>query len=269
MTIQGAKTGIPCSSPSQNCPDLLGCDGKCPDFQIKRHDTKPPMKVLIEDCEGPLDLTEDNLVVEASMWAKAKLKKDITNSDTYFALASNVGFDQIMVGDIIIMDRVRRPEHMLVTAFDEVNYFVQVQRGYNATPITAWKKGTVMRIFRFIDAPGQIELVTDNVLQVDGTTLENQLIEAFLVFEWDHNNTCLPGCYWMEYKLLKMVAENATIQSMNLTTPSVTPSFTPSTLSPSDFGCNIGEGVEWIRRFPNDGEGFLINIINTPTTEII
>jgi len=40
MAIQGAQTGVPCPSVSEQCPDKFGCTpGVCPDFLIKRHDT--------------------------------------------------------------------------------------------------------------------------------------------------------------------------------------------------------------------------------------
>jgi 2-keto-3-deoxy-6-phosphogluconate aldolase len=45
-------------------------------------------------------------------------------------------------------------------------------------------------------------------------------------------------------------------------------SFTPSTMTAADFGCCLGAGVDWVRRFPASGEGFLIQIINSPTKEL-
>jgi hypothetical protein len=30
----------------------------------------------------------------------------------------------------------------------------------------------------------------------------------------------------------------------------------------------MGTGVEWVRRFPSDGEGFLIKIVDSPTMEL-
>ena len=268
MAVSGAQTGVACGGNTAGCTDQFGCpDDMAPDFQIKRHDTKPDLKVEIEDCEGPFDLTESNLIVEVNMWANAKLKTAIDNDDTYFGLADNIGFQQAMVGDIIIMDRVRLPEHMLVLGFDEQNCLIQVQRGYNGTQACAWKKGSKLRIFRLLDAPGEIELVRGDITKEDGTLVENQLINAFLVYEWTANSTCTPGCYWLEFKLLKM--EDETV-SMMAASPgaSITPSFTPSTLTPEDFGCTLGANVEWARRFPNCGTGFLIKIVNTPTTEL-
>ena len=121
-----------------------------------------------------------------------------------------------------------------------------------------------MRIFRVLDASAVIELVLGDITQEDGTTLKDQLLETLLVYNWNANNTCLPGCYWFEFKLLKM---EESVSFLSSSAPSVTPSFTPSSLTPTDFGCTIGSGVEWVRRFPTTGEGFLIHIPFSPTTE--
>lgn len=268
MSIYGAKIGVDnyCCDRQTNCPDKFGCPpGICPDFVIKRHDTKPSFKILIEDCDGAIDLTDENLILEANIWSKAKLKTSITASDDYFALADNIGFEQIMVGDIIVFDRVRLPEHMLVLGFDEANSLVQVQRAYHGTVASAWKKGTPMRIFRNMNASAQIETVLRDVVKEDGTVLEDQISETYLVYNWDIKDTCTPGCYWIEFKLLKMLEEDVGVQT--LATPSNI-SFTPSTMSATDFGCFLGAGVEWVRRFPVDGEGFLVKIANSPTMEI-
>jgi len=49
---------------------------------------------------------------------------------------------------------------------------------------------------------------------------------------------------------------------------SIIPSFSDENLTPYYFGCILGEGVEWVRRFPIDGEGFLIKVVFSPTTEV-
>lgn len=261
MSIQGVRVGVPCEQATGNCPDKFNCPaGTCPDFTIKRHDTKPAFKVSLKTCDGVFDLSEENLVVEVNLWTKGKLKSAIDESNDYFGLADNIGFEQILVGDIIVMDRVRRPEYMLVIGFDENNKLVRVQRGYNGTDISAWKKGTSFKIFRLMNASGEVELSVEDITQLDGTVLEDQLTEAFLVYEWSPESTCLPGCFWLEFKLLKM-AEEVTSSSLS-TTPSVTPSFTPSTYTPADYGCSLGDGVSWSRRLPVDKEGFLIKIVD-------
>jgi hypothetical protein len=229
------------------CPDKLGCPpGVCPDFQIKRHDTRPSFKYNIVNDDGdPMDLT--GLVVEASMWANAKLKSAIDSVTTTIQFADNIGFEQVLVDDIIVMDRVRDPEYMKITAFDEINYTITVERGYNSTPVSSWKKGAKLKIFRFKDAAAATEMVTDDVLQVDGTTLCDQLIESYLVYEWTANDTCVPGCFWLEFKLIQMATD-----------PVDPPSVTPV--------CWSGLGVEWVRRYPQCGE-FLIAICDSPTAE--
>lgn len=257
------STGIGCVSPKQGCIDQFGCiSGLCPDFVIKRHDTRPAFKVKIEDCDGPLDLT--NLVLEANMWATAKLKNSITASSTYFALADNIGFNQIMVGDVLIMDRARLPEKMLVTAFDENNRLVQVQRAYQGTTAQAWKKGSPLRIMKFMNSPAQTEMIFENVLELNGTVTENVLVESYFIYEWNSADTCLPGCYFFEFKLIKMA--DTTSIAYSLSTP-VIPSFTDSNLNANDFGCGHSLEIEWIRRFPVDSEGFYIKIIDSPTSE--
>lgn len=269
-----------------------------PNHTIKRHDTEPPFNVAIEDCDGVLNLTDDSLILEANMWARAKLKTAITNCDTSFRLASDVGFEQAMIGDIIVMDRVRMPEHMLVTGFDEENKLLSVQRGYNGTIASKWPKGNALRIFRIMGAPAVIQSTFEDIdasdgilLRADGSVVatgedENDvLVETLLTYSFRPQDTCLPGCYWMEFKLIKMAEEvpvgggmstisTASMPSMPSMLPDIScvvPSdairFTPSDLTPSDFNCGAkcGFGVESIRRFPSCGEGFLVKIENSPT----
>jgi len=226
------SSGIGCTTPPSGCPDQFGCiSGVCPDFTIRRNDTKPPFKVKIEDCDGPLDLT--GLVLEASMWAKGKLKKSILAADTYFSLADNIGFNQIMVGDIIIMDQIRSSEKMLVTGFDEKNYYVEVERGYSGTTVQDWKKGSPLRVMKFINSPALTEMDYQDIIEIDGTTTLNVLVDSFFVYEWGATDTSLPGCYYLEFKLIKLLEDE----------------------------------IEWLRRFPVDSEGFYIKITDSPTAE--
>ncbi len=269
MTCNNCGSSFSPMSISSGCPDKFGCPTDVrPDFQIKRHDTMPPFRVAVDDCDGALDLSDPTLVLEASMWAKAKFRKDVGKTDTYFAFADNIGFEQVMVNDIIVMDRVRLPEHMLVTGFDETNKLIQVQRGYHGTPTSTWKKGSGLRIFRVLNGTGSIQLIRQDVIDVTGVTLKDQLTDTFLVYDWKSNDTCLPGCYWFEFKLLKMLPTVTMTSCCGDDNVSVIPSFTPSTMTPADFGCKLGAGVEWERRFPSCGEGFLIKITDSPTAEL-
>lgn len=342
---------------STTCTDTFGCDGTCPDFIIRRHDTKPAIKITVNDCDIPLDV--QGLVVEVNMWAKGRLKAAMTTDSTYFSLANGIGFDQIMIGDIIVMERVRAPEYMLVTAFDEENKFVQVERGYRDTTVSAWKKGTALRIFRIMNGIAETEVVKEDVTNPDGTTSLDVLTESYLYYEWSPEDTCLPGCYWLEFKVLKMKAlvlflpagnwvgdtyqddngtyftglaetdssvqlsydsvndlyllpssawtgsqhlysgeyytgtthdegsvylnrtdlpstidvaynsEGTVEASFSMMSTSITPSFTdPELTDAAYFGCMLGEGVEWERKFPLQAEGFLVKIVESYTREI-
>lgn len=246
-----------CYDNNQDCPDAFGCiDGRCPDFVLKRHDTFPPFILSISDCDGSLDLTDT--VAEVSMWAKAKFKKKVLVDDTYFALANNIGFEQSLVGDIIVVDRVRAPEQMLVTGHDETNKLIRVQRGYNGTTVSEYKKNTSIKIFRMLNSIADIQMIEEDIEQIDGTT-ETELTDSQVVYNWQPNDTCLPGCYWMEIKLLKME-----VSEMALAASEVIPTF--ASVSFSEAGCDLGAGVEWVRRFPVNSS-FLIKIIDSPLNE--
>lgn len=254
-----------CITTNTNCPDLLGCPSdQCPDFVIRRHDTKPDLKYDVEDCDGPIDLTD--LVVEVSMWAKAKLKKAITVDDTYFGLADNIGFEQAFIGDIIVVNKSRAPEQMLITGFDENNKLIQVQRGYNGSVIGNYVKGTSIRIFRILNAVASTEMVKEDVTEIDGTVTTDVIMRSSLVYSWMPNDTCLPGCYWLEFKLLKMLGSPSMMGGLygaSISTPSISfISYAPETL-----GCDMGDGVEWVQRFPAMGEGLLVKITDSPTAE--
>lgn len=248
------KSGIGCNSESSNCLDGLNCpDNFQSDFCIKRNDTKPSFKVSIEDCEGPLE-EEENIIVEINMWSKGKFKKNLDLETNYFFLADNIGFDQIMVDDIIVTNQIRSSEQMKVVGFDEINKAVFVERGYNNTIPREHPKGTEIKIFRAKNIEADIEYIYEDVLQSD-SEIKKQLVDTLLVCNWTPNMTCLPGCYWLEFKMLKM--------NLSFLENEATPSMTPT----GEYGCNYSSNIEWIRRFPSKSEGFLIRIIDTPTIE--
>ena len=101
-----------------------------------------------------------------------------------------------------------------------------------------------------------------SVLELDGTITKDVLQESYFVYSWQSGDTCLPGCYYLEFKLMKMLIETASgVNSM-----SVTPSFTdPSTIN---YHCSTPPNIEWIRRFPVDSEGYLVKISDSPTSEM-
>jgi hypothetical protein len=83
------------------------------------------------------------------------------------------------------------------------------------------------------------------------------------VYEWLSADTCLPGCYWFEFKLLKMMdSDMMMLGSNSISTPISFISYTPS-----QTGCGIGDGVQWVQRYPTNGDGLLIKIVDSPTAE--
>ena len=228
-----SELGIGCSSQSTGCTDKSGCPtDRSADFCIKRNDTTPPFKIAVEDCDGVVDLT-GNFILEVNIWIKTKLKNAITDTDTEIYFADSIGFNQVVENNVILMDRARNPEKMLITEFDEENYKITVTRGFDGTEAQSWPKGSSLRVFRVIDAQGTIESILEDITQEDGKVLEDQLTNTFLTFDWLENTTSLSGCFWLEFKL-------------------------------SELSQDLQETIS-VRRFPSEGEAFLIRIIDSPT----
>lgn len=244
--------------------------GECHDLILKQHDTLPPFIVSVTDCGGPLDLEET--IAEVSMWAKAKLKVNISNSEDLIQFADNRGFYQVHINDIIVMDHPRSPEQMLVIGIDEDNCKVQVQRGYNGSRNFSHKKGQSLKIFRILNAVAETHMIYEDIENIEGT-VSKELIDSQLVYKWLEGNTCLPGDYYLEFKLLKMTEPSSLYYepmysycvSQIIQRPS-TISLIPTYLT-DVTSCSIGQNVEWVRRFPIEREGFLIRIVDTPTSE--
>jgi hypothetical protein len=222
------ETGVGCNRVGGGCYGK-GCDSP-PDFCIKRGDSKPTFRVLVEDCDGAVDLTDENLVLEASMWFRTKLKHVLNASSSELSFADNVGFDQIAVGDVILTDRPRNPEKMLVLSINESAKTLGVERAYDSTTAETWAKGTSLRVFRFQDEPAEIQSFFEDIEGLDGNSSE-ELTDTFMVFNWNSSHTSLPGCYWLEFKLIMME----------------------------------GSSIAWTKKTPLSREGFLINIADSPS----
>lgn len=194
-----------CSS-SDNCPE-----GVSPDFIIKRYDTSPSIKVALSDCDGIMDISDPDLVVEVNMWFKAKLKKNITSLETVIYFADNVGFDQLLIGDILYFDHPRSPEYMHVLSINEDTKAITVSRGQNSSNAISWKKGSLLYIYRVVSSQGFIESVYQDLIDVTGSTVTNQLVESNLIYNWKQNDTIVPGCYWLEFKLIKKTPEKSSV----------------------------------------------------------
>lgn len=226
--MRNFEVGVGCNQSTSGCS---GSDcASAPDFCIKRGDSKPSFKVSVEDCDGVVDLTDNNLVLEANMWFDAKLKVSLDPSSPHLSFADNSGFDQVMVGDVILTGRLRNPEKMLVVSIDESSKSIQVERGHQSTAADNWPKGTPLRIFRFFDQPAEIQSFFEEVEGLDGSVSE-QLSDTFMVFNWSPSHTSLPGCYWLEFKLIMME----------------------------------GTSILWTKKTPLSKDGFLIRIVDSPS----
>jgi hypothetical protein len=220
--------GVGCSS-----GDYCG-NSKSADFCIKRHDTRPSLRISVSDCDGAIDLTDENLFLEASMWFEAKLKSKLDIGDSTISLADNIGFDQISVGDVVFLNNVRNPEQLTVLSIDEVAKLIYVSRAQNATTEQNWQKGSTLKIFRFLEQQAHIESVFEEKKNID-ETISEELVDTFFVFDWSENQTSLPGYYFIEFRLIKISENNE---------------------------------IEWQKRFPLEKNGFLINIIDSSTPKI-
>lgn len=228
------EVGVGCGSVSSAC----GGSGDCPappDLCIKRHDTRPSLRISVSDCDGPTDLTEEGIIVEASMWFEAKLKSELTSSATELKFADNLGFQSVSAGDVISFYKSRSPEKMLVASVNEVDKTVQVVRAHGGTSARAWPKGAELAVFRFSDQPAQLESVFEESESLDGV-VEESLVDTLLRFDWNPEHTAVPGCYWFEFKILKL-----------------------------SHGVS-SSSVDWVKRIPLSSNGFMVRIVDSPTS---
>lgn len=189
----------------------------------------------MSDCDGPVDLTEDGIAVEASMWFDAKLKADTTATATEVRFADDLGFESVSVGDKIVTYKSRTPEMMVVVSVNESSKSVVVTRGQGGTTARAWPKGTQLSVFRFMDEAASVESVFETSEGLDGTVAE-VLVDTLLVFDWEASYTAMPGCYWVEFKVIKVVP-------------------------------GAGGGVvTWAKRVPLSSQGFMVRVIDSPTS---
>lgn len=240
-------------SASNNCCDS-SIDGN-PDFIIKQHSTYPSLRIEVTDCNGePYDLKD--LVVEASMWTNAKLKTAITISDDLIKFADNIGYDSVGPNSVLHVSSGRDFERMTIVGFDDVNKVIQVNRGACDTAIRPWAKGTPVKILRFFNVPASSEMVYYNRENLDGTISYDILQKSFLIYDWQPQDVCFIGKYYFEFKVIKMA-----LTVTDDTNISIVP------VSNINYHCDLGYGVEWARRFPNDKDGFIIEIKASPTAE--
>jgi len=105
-----------------------------------------------------------------------------------------------------------------------------VDRAQLGTAALNWKKGTVVKMIRFINSPATKELVNSTSLNMQGDE-ETTLAESYLIYNWlDDFDTSLPGDYLLEFKVTKINSETS--------------------------------NVEWTRKYPSEKEGISVKILD-------
>ena len=140
----------------------MPCTDSKYDFIIKRNSTQPSLRLKVYDCDwSPIDLSKYEIT--ASMWANAKLKKDISDSDFEILLADNVGLSAVIPGDVILLKN--SAAHELVQVSSIVNNSIMITRGYFETTPSSWKKGTSIKIIKIMNSSATYDLVREDVLK--------------------------------------------------------------------------------------------------------
>jgi hypothetical protein len=188
----------------------MACADSKYDFIIKRNSTQPSLRLKVFDCDwSPIDLSK--FEITASMWANAKLKKDISYSDFEILLADNVGLNTVIPGDVILLKS--SADHELVQVASIVDNAIMVTRGYFETTAVSWKKGTSIKIIKIMNSSATYDLVREDVIKLDGTKELNVLVESYLVYNWFVDDTRVPGEYYLEFKVIERNAQDEIISS--------------------------------------------------------
>jgi hypothetical protein len=108
-----------------------------------------------------------------------------------------------------------------------------VTRGLGGALPQPWDKGASVKVFRFQDEPASVESVIETVESIDGSSSE-ELSDTLLVFNWTADKTDMPGCYWFEFKVLKLLPDSTE--------------------------------AEWVKRVPLSPVGYMVNIVDSPTS---
>lgn len=196
------------------------------DFVIKRNSTQPSIRLKIYDCDmSPIDLS--NKEITANMWSNAKLKKDISNSESEILLADNIGLNTVVPEDILLLKSVS--DHELVQVTEIVDNTIIVERGYFDTTAVNWRKGTNIKVIKIMNSGATYDLVREDVIKLNGTVEQNVLVESYLVYNWFLDDTRVPGQYYFEFKVVEKNEAGEIISS---------------------------------RKYPEEKEGILVNILD-------
>lgn len=188
----------------------MECPDKNYDFIIKRNSTHPSLRLKVFECDkSPIDLSKYEIT--ASMWSNGRLKNDISVSSTQILLIDNVGFNEVSVGDIILLKNSNNHELVYVNSIDENK--LNITRGYFDTDSFDWKKGSKLKIIKFMNSSATYDLVREDVLKLNGEIESNILVESYLVYNWFLDDTRVPGNFYLEFKIIEKNSSDEIIYS--------------------------------------------------------
>ena len=177
----------------------MPCNNNNFEFIIKKNDTNPPLRYKIFDCDSnPVDL-EGDFLVEASMWSNAKIKKDIDDAQQDISFADNVGFETASIGSNLLLKTSNRYELMTVEDVDDINKIIYAQRAQLNSVASVWKKGSPIKIIKFLNFPATKELEYSDGIDINGEKTTS-LSGSYLVYNWNGLDTSTPGEYFFEFK---------------------------------------------------------------------
>jgi uncharacterized membrane protein len=202
----------------------MGCTKPNFDYTIKKNDTKPFIKYLIEKCED-IDLSEENLIITASMWADSTLKNKLTNIDEYLELKNNYNLEAVKQGDYILIKKFNTSEHVIVSSIEETK--INIQRAQLDSTAQNWIKGNEIKIIKFYEVEAEKEIEYNTSLNVKGEE-ETLPSSQNLIYKWQEGDTSSSGVFFLEFKVSKV----------------------------------DGEETLWIKKIPSHKEGISIKITN-------
>jgi hypothetical protein len=178
----------------------MGCTEPNFDYTIKKNDTKPFIKYLIEKCED-IDLSEENLIITASMWADSTLKNKLTNIDEYLELKNNYNLESVKQGDYILIKKFNTSEHIVVSSIEETK--INIQRAQLDSIAQNWVKGNEIKIIKFYEVEAEKEIEYNTTLNVKGEE-ETLPSSQSLVYKWQDGDTSSSGVFFLEFKVSKI-----------------------------------------------------------------
>lgn len=202
----------------------MSCKQEDFDYIIKRNDTFPPISYVVPDCEG-IDLSQEGLSVQVSMWANSNLASSLGSADTNIKFKNNYNISCVEINNHIIVKKYNSFEYLKVVS---VNYdSIEVLRAQLGSSARVWEKSNQLKIIKLFDVEGEKKISYNDSINLNGEK-ENNVSLQELIYNWGESDTSKPGEYFLEFKLIK----------------------------------NNGSTIEWSKKFPSKKEGIKIQIVD-------